>query len=64
LPYVLEELVRERLVAQLPHQEAIQRAAMARVQRFERRDVAAHPGQHQQVVIGVRTRVHHREVTG
>ena len=64
LPDVLEELVGQRLIAQLPQQEPVQRAAMAGVQRLERGDVAARPGQHQQVVVGVRARIHPRQVTG
>ena len=55
---------RERLVAQLAQEEAVERAAMAGVEHLERGDVAAHPGQHQQVVIGVRARIHRRQVTG
>ncbi|KAG1445909.1 hypothetical protein G6F57_017456 [Rhizopus arrhizus] len=47
LPDVLEDLLGQRTVAQLPQQEPEQPLAMARIQAFERAQVTTGPGQHQ-----------------
>src|SRR5690606_3008606 len=64
LPYILEELVGHRRIAQLAQQEPVQRPAVARIQQLERGRVATGPGQHQHFIARIGGAIHPQQGTG